>query len=168
MKTAIISKDAKIGKNTKIWHFSQIREGVVIGDNCIIGKNVYVDKDVKIGSNVKIQNNALIYHGSTIEDGAFIGPNACLTNDKAPRSINDDGALKNDSDWEEGKILVKRGASIGACSVILPNIAIGQFAMIGSGSVVTKDVPDYGLVYGNPAKLHGYVDRKGNKVKSKK
>ncbi len=168
METAIISKGAKIGKNTKIWHFSQIREGAVIGDNCIIGKNVYIDKDVKIGSNVKIQNNALVYHGSTIEDGVFIGPNVCLTNDKNPRAINEDGTLKSDSDWEEGKILVKRGASIGASSVILPNVTIGQFAMVGAGSVVTKDVPDFGLVYGNPAKLHGCVDKKGNKVKSKK
>ena len=167
METAIISKDAKIGKSTKVWHFSQIREGALIGQNCVIGKNVYIDKDVKIGSNVKIQNNSSIYHGSTIEDGVFIGPHVCLTNDKNPRAIKEDGSLKNDGDWEEGKILIKNGASIGAGSIILPNVTIGQFALIGAGSVVTKNVPDYGLVYGNPAKLHGYIDKTGKKVKSK-
>jgi len=166
--TADVSKQAKIGANTKIWNQSQVREGCVIGENCIISKNCYIDFDVKIGNNVKIQNNSSAYHGVTIEDGVFIGPHACLTNDKFPRAINEDGSLKNNSDWEAGKILIKKGASIGACSVILPNVTIGQFAMIGSGSVVTKDVPDFGLVYGNPAKLHGYVDKKGNKVKSKK
>ncbi len=164
----IISKGAKIGKNTKVWHFSQVRENAIMGENCIIGKNCYIDFDVKIGNNVKIQNNSSIYHGSTIEDGVFIGPHVCLTNDKVPRAINEDGTLKNNSDWKVGKILIKKGASIGACSVILPNITIGKFAMVGAGSVVTKDVPDFGLVYGNPAKLHGYVDKKGNKVKGKK
>ncbi|MBW2976391.1 N-acetyltransferase [Candidatus Woesearchaeota archaeon] len=163
--TTVVSKDAKIGKNTKIWHFTQVRENAEIGDNCIIGKNVYIDCGVKIGNNVKIQNNASVYHGSTIEDGVFIGPHACLTNDKVPRAINEDGSLKADSDWKVGKIIVRKGASIGACSVVLPNVVIGQFAMVGSGSVVTKDVPDYGLAYGNPAKLHGYVNKKGEKVK---
>jgi UDP-2-acetamido-3-amino-2,3-dideoxy-glucuronate N-acetyltransferase len=162
---AVVSKDAKIGKNTNIWHFSQVRENVVIGDNCIVSKNVYIDFDVKIGNNVKIQNNCSIYHGSKIEDGVFIGPHVCLTNDKMPRAINEDCSLKTNDDWKVGKILVKKGASIGACSVILPNVTIGEFAMIGSGSVVTKDVPDFGLVYGNPAKLHGYVNKKGEKVK---
>ena len=166
--TAIISKDAKIGKNTKVWHFTQIRENAKIGDNCIIGKNCYIDFDVKVGNNVKVQNNCSIYHGSTIEDGVFIGPHACLTNDKVPRAINEDGSLKSNSDWEVGKILIKKGASIGAGSIILPNVTIGQFAMVGAGSVVTKDVPDYGLVYGNPAKLNGYVNKKGEMVKGKK
>ena len=167
-KTTIISEGAHIGKNTKVWYFTQIRENAKIGDNCIIGKNCYIDFDVKIGNNVKIQNNSSIYHGSAIEDGVFIGPHVCLTNDKTPRAINENGTLKNNSDWEAGKILIKKGASIGAGSVILPNVTIGQFAMVGAGSTVTKDVPDFGLVYGNPAKLHGYVDKKGNKAKLKK
>lgn len=165
--TAIISKDAKIGKNTKIWHFSQIRENAFIGENCIVSKNCYIDFDVRIGDNVKIQNNSSIYHGSIIEDGVFIGPHVCITNDKVPRAINEDETLKGNDDWEVGKTLIKKGASIGACSVILPNVTIGQFAMVGAGSVVTQDVPDFGLVYGNPAKLHGYVDKKGNKVREK-
>lgn len=163
--TAEVSNEAKIGNNTKIWHQCQIREKVVVGENCILGKNVYIDHGIRIGNNVKIQNNSSIYNGSEIEDGVFIGPHVCLTNDKTPRAITKDGKLKEDNDWETGNILIKKGASIGAGSVILPGIVIGEFAMIGSGSVVTKDVPDYALVYGNPAKLEGYVDKSGKKVK---
>jgi len=113
---------------------------------------------------VKIQNNCSIYQGSKIEDGVFIGPNTCLTNDKEPRAINTDGTLKEQSDWKVGKILVKIGASIGASSVILPGVTIGQFAMIGAGSVVTKDVPEYAVVYGNPADIRGYVCKCGAKI----
>ena len=163
--TAVVSEKAKIGNNVRIWHFAQIRENAEIGDNSIIGKNVYIDHEVKIGKNVKIQNNVSVYFGAKIEEGVFIGPHVCFTNDKMPRAINEDGELKSDKDWKVGKIIVKKGASIGACSVILPDVTIGQYAMVGSGSVVTKDVPDYGLVYGNPAKLQGYVDKKGKKVK---
>lgn len=163
--TADVSNQAKIGSNTKIWHQCQIREKAVVGENCILGKNVYIDHDVKIGSNVKIQNNCSVYYSSEIEDGIFTGLHVCLTNDKMPRAINEDEKLKEDKDWNADKIIVKKGAFIGAGSIILPGIVIGQFAMIGSGSVVTKDVPDYGLVYGNPAKLEGYVDKSGKKVK---
>lgn len=163
-KTAEVSSKAAIGENTKIWHYAQVRENAKIGKNCILGKNVYIDFNVKIGDNVKIQNNASIYHGAVIEDGVFIGPNVCLTNDKNPRSINPDGSLKNDDDWEEGKIVVKRGASVGAGSTILPDVAIGEYAMIGAGSVVTKNIPDYCLAYGNPAKPQGYVCKCGFKV----
>ena len=165
--TADVSGQAKIGANTKIWHQCQVRENAVIGENCVLGKNVYIDHDVKIGSNVKIQNNCSIYHDSEVQDGVFIGPHVCLTNDKTPRAITEDGKLKQDSDWEVDKILVKKGASVGAGSVILPGITIGEFAMVGAGSVVTKDVPDYGLVYGNPAELQGYVDKTGKKVRDK-
>jgi acetyltransferase-like isoleucine patch superfamily enzyme len=159
--TAEVSEKAEIGENTKIWHGAQIRENAKIGDNCIIGKDVYIDIGVIIGSNVKIQNGAYIYYETKIEDSVFIGPNVCFTNDKVPRAVTAFGSLKTDDDWVAGKILVREGASIGANSVILPDVTIGRFAMIGAGSVVTKDVPDYGLVYGNPAKLKGFVCKCG-------
>lgn len=162
--TAEVSLDAQIGSGTRIWHFVHIREGVVIGENCIVGKDVYVDFGVKIGNNVKIQNSALIYHGVTLEDGVFIGPQVCLTNDRTPRAITSGGCLKGNDDWDVGPILVKYGASIGAGSVILPNVTIGQFSLVGAGAVVTRDVPDHGLVVGNPARLVGYVCCCGRKM----
>ena len=162
--TAEISKKAKIGSGTKIWHQCQVRENASIGKNCVIAKNVYIDHGVKIGNNSKIQNNSSIYSGSKIEDGVFIGPHACLTNDKMPRATTRKGRLKTNKDWVGGKILVKKGASIGAGAVVLPDVVIGQFAMVGAGAVVTKDVPDYALAYGNPAEIKGYVCRCGAKI----
>lgn len=164
--TAEVSQKAQIGEGTRIWHFVQIREGVVIGKNCIIGKDVYVDFDVKIGDNVKIQNGALVYHGVCLEDGVFVGPQACLTNDRNPRSITSDGSLKGNDDWVVGPIRVKSGASLGAGSVILPNVTIGRFALIGAGAIVTRDVPDHGLVVGNPARLVGYACHCGRKMEA--
>jgi acetyltransferase-like isoleucine patch superfamily enzyme len=162
--TAEVSPKAQIGEGTKIWHQAQVREGARLGANCIVGKGVYIDFDVVIGNNVKIQNGASIYHGVTLEDGAFIGPHTCLTNDKTPRAITPAGDLKRDADWEVGKILVKYGASVGAGAVVLPQVIIGRFALVGAGAVVTRDVPDYGLVYGNPARLHGFVCPCGEKL----
>lgn len=163
--TAEVSPKALIGSGTRVWHFVQIREGVVIGQNCIVGKDVYVDFGVQIGDNVKIQNGALIYHGATIEDGVFIGPQACLTNDRTPRAITPDGRLKGTNDWEVGRILIKYGASIGTGAIILPDVTVGRFALVGAGAVVTRDVPDHGLVVGNPARLAGYVCRCGRTMK---
>ncbi len=162
--TATVSDDARIGSSTKIWNYSQIRENVVIGSDCNIASFVYIDFDVKVGNKVKIQNRVSIYHQSIIEDGVFIGPHVCFSNDKTPRAITVTGQLKSNSDWEASKIYVKEGASIGANSTILPNITIGRFAMIGAGSVVTKDVPDFGLIIGNPAKLAGFVCKCGRKI----
>ncbi len=162
--TLIVSKDARIGKNTKIWYFTQIREHAKIGNNCIIGKNCYIDHHVKIGNNVKIQNNCSIYYMTIIEDGVFIGPHVIITNDKNPRAIDTKGKLKTGKDWKAEKNIIKYGASIGAGSIILPGLKIGKFAMVGAGSIVTKDVPDYGLVYGNPAKLVGYACKCGTKI----
>ena len=162
--TAEVSPDARIGPGTKIWHQAQVRKGACLGAECIVGKGVYIDFDVIIGDRVKIQNYASIYHGVTLEEGVFVGPYACLTNDKLPRAISPDGKLKTDADWQVGSILVKTGASIGARAIILPGITIGCFALVGAGAVVTRDVPDYGLVLGNPARLMGYVCPCGNRL----
>lgn len=164
-KTALVSEKSKIGDNVSIWRFTQIRENSVIGDNCIVGMGVYIDCDVCIGKNVKIQNNVSIYHGATIEDGVFVGPHVCFTNDKNPRAIDDKGNLLTDDGWEVSKILVKKGASIGANSTICPGVTIGEYAMVGAGSVVTKNVPDFALVYGNPAHIQGSVDKSGKTVR---
>lgn len=165
--TAEVSPKTQIGAGTSIWNLVQIREGVHIGRNCIVGKDVYVDFGVSIGDNVKIQNGSLVYHGVTLEDGVFVGPQVCLTNDRNPRAITPDGLLKGNDDWVVGPILVKYGASLGACSVILPNVTIGRFALVAAGAVVTRDVPDHGLVVGNPARLTGYVCCCGRKMEKK-
>jgi acetyltransferase-like isoleucine patch superfamily enzyme len=162
--TADVSSSAQIGAGSKIWHRAHIREHASIGAQCIIGKDVYIDYGVRIGSNVKIQNSALIYHGVQIEDGVFIGPQACLTNDRTPRAITATGALKTADDWSVGETRVRFGASIGAGAIILAGVIIGRFAMIGAGAVVTHDVPDYGLVVGVPARLIGYVCACGHRL----
>ena len=164
--TAEVSPLATIGEGTKIWHQAQVRERARIGRSCVIGKGAYIDFDVVIGDQVKIQNGAFIYHGATIEDGVFVGPHACLTNDKLPRAITPDGELKRDADWEVGKILVQYGASIGAGAIILPGVTVGRFAMVGSGAVVTRDVAAHALVVGNPARQVGFVCACGQRLES--
>jgi len=167
-KTAEVSPRAVIGEGTRIWHQAQVREGARIGRNCIIGKGVYIDFNVVIGNNVKMQNGCQLFHGAMVENGVFLGPRVILTNDKFPRAINANGSLKTDADWEVGKILVKRGASLGAGTVVLPDVTVGTWAMVGAGAVVTKDVPDHGLVLGNPARLVGFVCACGGRLKAEK
>lgn len=163
-KSAVIEDDVRIGDGTKIWHLSQIRKGAKLGENCILGKNVFIDHDVEIGSNVKIQNNCSIFYRAFIEDGVFVGPHVCFTNDKNPRALNKTGTLQLAEDWHVSTIRVHKGATIGAGSVILPDIDIGEFALAGSGSVITKDIPPFGLVFGNPARLRGFVCLCGKKI----
>lgn len=162
--TADVSPEAQIGLGTQIWHQSQVRERARIGSNCIIGKGVYIDFDVTVGDNVKIQNYASVYHGVTVEDGVFIGPYACLTNDRSPRAITPEGRLKSDDDWQVGHIHVSYGAAIGAGAIILPGVTIGKFALIGAGAVVTRDVPAHALAVGNPARIVGYVCSCGSRL----
>ncbi|MFQ5867726.1 MAG: acyltransferase [bacterium] len=157
-ESAYVDELVQIGKGTKIWHFCHIMKGAQIGRNCKIGQNVYIDSDVKIGNNVKIQNNVSVYKNVTLEDGVFCGPSMVFINVINPRS---DYPRRLD---EYQKTLVKRGATIGANATILCGIAIGTYAFIGAGAVVTKDVPDYGLAYGNPARVQGWMCECGIKL----
>lgn len=155
-ETAEVSESAIIGSGTKIWNQAQVRNDAVLGENCVISKNAYIDEYVKIGNRVKVQNNVNVYHGVTIEDDVFLGPSMTFTNDMFPRSFN--------IEWRIAHTLVKKGASIGANATIRCGIMIGEYAMIGSGSVVTKDVKPHALVVGNPAKQIGWVCQCGFKL----
>lgn len=147
--TAVVEEGAVIGAGTRIWHFAHIRRGARIGSGCVIGKDVYIDENVVIGNGVKIQNGVSVYKGVTLEDKVFVGPYAVFTNDKYPRAFS--------TDWVVVPTLVREGASIGANATIVCGVTIGKYAMVAAGSVVTRDVPDHGLVMGNPARLVGFV-----------
>lgn len=164
--TAEVSEGSIIGDGSSIWHHAQVREGTNIGVNCIIGKGVYIDAGVTIGDNVKIQNYVSVYHGVALEDGVFVGPHVCFTNDLRPRAINPDGSLKATDDWVLSETLIRRGAALGANSTIRCGITVGEWAMVGAGSVVTRDVPAYGLVWGNPTRLQGFVCPCGEKLEA--
>lgn len=156
--TAVIDEGSQIGEGTKIWHFCHIMPGCVIGDNCNIGQNVVVSPGVVLGKNVKVQNNVSIYTGVTCEDDVFLGPSMVFTNVINPRS-----AVNRKSEYM--KTVVKRGASIGANATIVCGHDIGSYAFIGAGAVVTKDVPDYALVIGNPARQTGWMSEYGHQLK---
>ena len=148
-----------IGSGTKIWHFSHIQSGAIIGKNCSLGQNVNVASNVVIGNNVKIQNNVSVYEGVELEDYVFCGPSMVFTNIKVPRS-----EFPQRGSGFYAKTLVKKSASIGANATIVCGVTIGEYAMIGSGAVVTKDVPPYSLVVGNPGRVIGRVDKKGHRI----
>lgn len=156
--TAVIDEECKIGRGTKIWHFSHVMPDCEIGEGCNIGQNVVVSPRVVLGKNVKVQNNVSIYTGIICEDDVFLGPSMVFTNILNPRS-----AIVRRDQYIETR--VKKGASIGANATILCGNTIGEYALIGAGAVVTKDVPAYGLVIGNPARQSGWVSEYGHKLK---
>lgn len=156
--SAFIDAGCVIGKGTKIWHFSHIMSNCTLGDSCNIGQNVVVSPDVKLGNNVKVQNNVSIYTGVICEDDVFLGPSMVFTNVINPRS-----AVNRKTEYK--KTYVRRGASIGANATIICGIEIGSFAFIAAGAVVTKDVPPYALVIGNPARQQGWMSEYGQKLK---
>ncbi len=157
-ESAYVDEGCEIGKGTKIWHFSHVMPNCKIGEGCNIGQNVVVSPDVVLGKNVKVQNNVSIYTGVICEDDVFLGPSMVFTNVMNPRS-----AVNRKNEYL--KTVVKKGASIGANATIVCGHDIGKFAFIGAGSVVTKNVPDYALMVGNPAKQTGWMSEFGNKLK---
>jgi len=158
-ESAYIDENVEIGEGTKIWHFSHIQSGARIGKFCVIGQNVNIGNNVVIGNYVKIQNNVSVYEGVTLEDYVFCGPSMVFTNILNPRCLYP----QKGSEYYV-KTLVKYGASLGANCTIVCGVTIGKFAFVGAGAVVTKDVPDYGLVVGNPAKLIGWMSEAGEKL----
>lgn len=158
-ESSYVDEPGSIGAGTKIWHFSHVMPGCEIGESCNIGQNVVIGPRVRIGNRVKIQNNVSVYEGVELEDEVFCGPSMVFTNVFTPRS----GTPRNTT-ADYLRTLVKKGASIGANATIVCGNTIGQYAFIGAGSVVTKDVPDYAIVYGNPARIHGYACECGAKL----
>jgi len=157
-ETAVIDPDCQIGEGTKIWHFSHIMPNCIIGQHCSIGQNVVISPEVRIGNRVKIQNNVSVYTGVTCEDDVFLGPSAVFTNVINPRS-----AIIRKEEYKP--TLVQKGATIGANATIICGITIGSYAFIGAGAVVTKNIPDYALVVGNPARQTGWMSEYGHKLK---
>lgn len=157
-ESSYVDDGAEIGDGTKIWHFCHIMSGAKIGTNCSLGQNVNVGGKAVIGNGVKIQNNVSIYDSVEIEDDVFCGPSMVFTNVINPRAF-----VERKTEYK--KTVLKKGCSIGANATVVCGVTIGEYALVGAGSVVTKDVPPYSLVYGNPARVHGKVDKEGNILK---
>lgn len=156
-ESSYVDDGCEIGEGTKIWHFSHIMKGCTIGEKCNIGQNVVISPGVVLGDGVKIQNNVSVYTGVVCEDGVFLGPSCVFTNVINPRAF-----IERKDEYR--KTTIKKGASIGANATIVCGHDIGRYAFVGAGSVITKDVPDYAMVYGTPARIHGYVCQCGNKL----
>jgi len=159
--SADVADNAKLGEGTKIWHQAQVREDAQLGENCIVGRGAYIGTGVRLGDNCKVQNLALVYEPARLADGVFIGPAVVLTNDTYPRAVNPDGSQKSASDWQAVGVTIERGAAIGARAVCVAPVRIGAWATVAAGAVVTKDVPDFALVAGVPARRIGWVGEAG-------
>ena len=161
LPSADLDDGVTIGDGSSVWHLAQVRGGAVLGENVIVGRGAYIGSGVHVGNNCKIQNYALVYEPAYLEDGVFIGPAAVLTNDTFPRAINPDGSAKSAHDWEPVGVTLRQGASVGARAVCVAPVTIGAWATVAAGSVVTRDVPDYALVAGVPARRIKWVGRSG-------
>ncbi|WP_042416140.1 acyltransferase [Streptacidiphilus anmyonensis] len=159
--TAQVDPTADLGDGTTVWELAQIREKAQLGTGCVIGRGAYVGPGVRIGNNVKLQNHALVYEPAELGDGVFVGPAVVLTNDHYPRSVDPEGKLKRGGDWEPVGVTVAEGASLGARSVCVAPVRVGRWALVAAGAVVTRDVPDFALVAGVPARRIGWVGRAG-------
>lgn len=164
LESADVDPTAAIGDGTSVWHLAQVRGDAQIGADCIIGRGAYVGTGVRIGARCKLQNYALVYEPAVLEDGVFIGPAVVLTNDTFPRAVNPDGTLKSAHDWEPVGVVVREGASIGARAVCVAPVVVGRWATVAAGAVVTRDVPDFALVAGVPARRIGWVGRSGMRL----
>ena len=161
MGSADVDPTARIGEGTSVWHLAQVRDEVHLGAHCIVGRGAYLGSGVQVGDNCKIQNYALVYEPAVLEAGVFVGPAAVLTNDQFPRAVNPDGTLKSAHDWQPVGVTVREGASIGARAVCVAPVTIGRWATVAAGAVVTRDVPDFALVVGVPARRIKWVGRAG-------
>jgi len=167
-RTAQIDDDVVIGEGTQIWANVQVRSGARIGEDCIFGRNSFVDLGVVVGNRVKVQNNASLFEGVVLHDGVFIGPHVIFTNDRVPRAVKPDGRLKTTDDWELGRTTVWEGAALGAGTIVVTGVDIGAWAMIGSGTVVTRDAPAHALMVGNPGRIVGYVSADGQRCETQR
>lgn len=161
---AQVDESAEIGAGSSIWELAQIREGARLGAGCVVGRGAYIGTGVRMGDNVKVQNYALVYEPAELADGVFVGPAAVFTNDHNPRSVDAEGRQKRGGDWEAVGVTVAEGASVGARAVCVAPLRVGRWAMVAAGAVVTRDVPDFALVMGVPARQAGWVGRSGHKL----